>query len=545
LDAGKKGRRRLWEAGLLWGLGGLLILLFWAGPGAEFPRIPAADSATTASTSLASTTSISAVAALATGTPTPGAPSPETAPSDAATAGAPVLERSPALEATKVDVVVYGTQTSGIAAVRELTREDPELRVALVSSGDYLQSPLAQGLCLEDARNVSQMVGGAYVEWKAAVMAHYHDLGLQPYTAVGRFAYQPSVAAAGLESLLAGSYPGQVLRYAGRLVAASDSPENRYVDVQLADGSTQRIETRYFIDASVEADLARLLGASFRIGRTETVYNELGGPTPAPPTAANNFETAPQRYSVLLTLQVSSPGQTSAPIPFSWSSPENLQTVTMSPRAVVGFANSWTMNIATLPDNGRELNETWNDYPDQPAAFQWVFAPGQRAELAEEAVRRSLGLVAYLRNNGYGEVTVATVPQYPYIREGPRVVGLTTYTEAQIAAGECDDPVAVGCYTLYDRHDQFPPNQIDQTTWVEVPMGALMPVGHPSLLVSTAISTSYEAYSSPARTEPTRANIGGAAGVITALAARLGVEPSQVPYDTVRATLIQRGYQLP
>jgi hypothetical protein len=414
-----------------------------------------------------------------------------------------------------------------------------------VSSGDYLESPLAQGLCLEDARNISETVGGAYAEWKDAVMGYYRSLGVDPFTAVGRFAYQPSVAAACLESLLEGSYPGQVLRYAGRLVAASDAPEDRYVDLQLADGSTQRIETRYFIDASVEGDLARMLGAGYRIGRTETVYNELGGPTPSPPTAANNFETAPQRYSVLLTLRISSAGAVSASPSGSGPSTEDPPAVPMSPKAVVDFANSWTMNIATLPDSGRELNETWNDYPDQPAAFQWVFAPGQRAELAQAAVRRSLGLVAYLQDHGYGQVAVDTVPQYPYIREGPRVVGLTTYTESQIAAGKCDEPVAVGCYTLYDRHDQLPPNQIDQTTWVKVPMGALMVLGHPSLLVSTAISASYQAYSSPTRTEPTRANVGGAAGVITVLAARLGVDPSQVPYQAVRALLIQRGYRLP
>jgi hypothetical protein len=223
----------------------------------------------------------------------------------------------------------------------------------------------------------------------------------------------------------------------------------------------------------------------------------------------------------------------------------DLPAVQLSSRAVEGFASSWTMNIATLPNGERELNEPWNDYPDQPTAFQWIFEPEKRAEFIKSAAQRSLGQVAYLQEHGYPEVGVVSIPRYPYIREGPRVVGLATYTMPHIIGGARDEVVAVGCYTLYDRHDDFPPNQIDQTAWVQVPMGALMVGGHSSLLVSTAISTSYRAYSSPVRTELARANLGGAAGVIAVLAARLGIEPSQVPYALVRALLLQRGYRVP
>ena len=49
----------------------------------------------------------------------------------------------PSVPTYDVDVVVFGTQTSGIAAVREISQADPSLRIALVSSGRLLESPLA------------------------------------------------------------------------------------------------------------------------------------------------------------------------------------------------------------------------------------------------------------------------------------------------------------------------------------------------------------------------------------------------------------------
>ena len=52
----------------------------------------------------------------------------------------------------------------------------------------------------------------------------------------------------------------------------------------------------------------------------------------------------------------------------------------------------------------------------------------------------------YLQEHGYPEVGIANVPQYLYVREGPRVVGLDTYTVADVHGGPVREPVAVGCY---------------------------------------------------------------------------------------------------
>ena len=104
--------------------------------------------------------------------------------------------------------------------------------------------------------------------------------------------------------------------------------------------------------------------------------------------------------------------------------------------------------------------------------------------------------------------------------------------------------MALGCYVEYDRHDAFYPTHVEQTRYVRMPMEALIAQGHPSLLVSTAVSTDYAAYNSAVRMEHTRANMGGAAGAIVVLADRLGIDPDQVPYQDVRNELLVRGYRL-
>jgi hypothetical protein len=514
---------------LLYGIGGFLILLVALGGGSYLWLHHGASEAQGPGTT-GPKPSTSANSAPST-----------TSPSVPATAITPSEK-----PVANVDVVVYGTQTSGIVAAREITQQDPELRVAVVSAGDFLESPLAQGLSVEDARKVSLVSGGVYQEWRDDVIGYYHAGGSSALTSSGRLVYQPAVAAQFLWSFLRAPGSNRVFLYTGQLTAARDSGPDRYVELRLPSGATAHISTRYFIDASVEADLARMLGASYRIGRNEAVYDDVSGPTPAFPSKANNFVTAPQRFSALLTLKLSGQAvasqQGGGPDPLSATS--GVSSVPLSPYALGAFARSWTLTIAKLPGHERELNEYWSDYFDAGTAYSWIFDPTKRSEITQRAVQRALGQVRYLQEHGYPQLTVANIPQYPYVREGPRVVGLATYTVSQILAGTANDVVAVGCYTEYDRHDSFETTQINTTTLVYVPMQSLMVKDHPWLLVSTAVSTDYRAYSSPVRTELARANMGGAAGTIVALAARLNSDAARVPYGQVRQALEARGYRL-
>jgi hypothetical protein len=400
---------------------------------------------------------------------------------------------------------------------------------------------------VEDAQNIEKVKGGFYNEWRQAVIRSYASRGLQPYNSGGRFVYEPEVSAAALWSLVRGPAARNVLFYSAHLLAAADRDDGRYVDIQVEKGGVIRLNTRYFIDASVEGDLARMLGASYRIGRHEAVYNDVAGNVPEYPSAANNYQTAPQRFSPLLTLKVYSGGN--APRVASLAHPNYRSSsyallAPLSQRNIDAFRNSWTMRIAVLPNSNRELNEAWNDWPDVGLSFQWVFSPEKRGEIRLRVLEWSINRVRYFQEHGYANVGIAAIPQKLYVREGPRVVGLDTYTVSDLQSGAARNPVAVGCYCEYDRHDAFYPTWVGTTRYVRLPMEALIAEGHPQLLVSTAVSTDYQAYSSAVRMEHTRASMGGAAGAIIVVADRLRVAPDQVPYQEVRKLLLSRGYRL-
>jgi hypothetical protein len=451
------------------------------------------------------------------------------------------------IQTVDVDVVVYATQTSGLAAVRELALGAPQLRVALVSCGNLLETPLTQGLGVEDVRNAGHVTGGFYGEWRQTVTRYYSLCGMRAANGSGRFVYEPEVAAKILWSYIGGTSAPNVQFYSAKLLDASDQAGKRYVDIQVEETGTVRLNTRYFIDASVEADLARMLGADYRIGRAEDVYNDVTGNEPAYPSAENGWVTAPQRFSALLTLRVYSYGSAPrvADLLHPSYDPSSYAGTTFAWKNVTAFASSWSMKIAVLPNNKRELNETWSDYPDIGSAFTWVFEPDKRGEIRKQVLQWTINRFRYLQENGYSRVGVATVPQKLYVREGPRVVGLDTYTAIDLRSVALRDPVAVGCYCEYDRHDAFYPTHVETTRYVYMPMQSLMAAGHPALLVSTAVSTDSAAYCSAVRMEHCRANMGAAAAMIVITAAELGVEPSEVPYETVRSKLIDRGYQIP
>jgi hypothetical protein len=312
-----------------------------------------------------------------------------------------------------VDVVVYATQTSGLAAVRELALGAPHLRVALVSCGNLLETPLTQGLCVEDARNIDTVDGGFYGEWRQAVIRYYALLGLRSFTASGRFVYEPNVAAKILWSYIRGADAPNVLFYSAKLLDAGDGDGGCYADIQVEGQGAVRLKTRYFIDASVEGDLARMLGADYRIGRAEDVYNDAAGNRPAYPSAENGYITAPQRFSALLTLKVYSSGRAPriASLVHPNYDPASFTGTTFARSNVGAFGSSWSMRIAVLPNGKRELNESWSDWPDIGLAYQWVFEPEKRGDIRKRVLQWTINRVRYLQENGYPLIGIDSIPQ--------------------------------------------------------------------------------------------------------------------------------------
>ncbi len=260
---------------------------------------------------------------------------------------------SPAQAADPVqyDVVVYGTTTSGIGAVQALTRLRRALipqstTVAIISSGDYLESPLANGLMIEDMYSPAYYANGLWKEWRRS------------FGQTGRLKVSSAAAADMLWWRL--NKPG-VTFYAAALGSVDASAKSLTLQVQ--GGEEVTITGKVVIDASPTLDLARAFGCEYRIGKDQTVYGlDLA---PAAPTAANGYITAPQAMAGLPSFRV-----------------------------VGSVPTMWSTTAGKLPSGLCEFNEAVSDYRVAQDIFDWVFRPDLRPQIRDRvrdwSVRQAL-----------------------------------------------------------------------------------------------------------------------------------------------------------
>ncbi len=461
---------------------------------------------------------------------------------------APMAETAAAeVETLSVDVLVYGSTTGGIGALHALDRLGRrfgrEFSLALIAPAAEFESPLAQGLSVEDVFRPSVTVSGFYDEFRRGVLSRYAAQGIDA-ARDGRLRYEPRVAQEVLRSLLPRS---GLRRLSGKLVQVEPpgAAGTTRVLVESPTGARQSVEARLVIDASPEGDLGRALGADYMMGTGNAVFNDVLGPAPAPPGPENGFFTAPQSLSMLLTLRLH-PGD--AP-PLAELTHPLYQGSTYGPdftfgeNNLLGFGDSWSMR-QVLPNDRRELNEAWSDYRTPADIFTWVMRPDSREALRQRMATTVLDKVRYLQEHGYPRVGVDRVPEQPYVRAGVRFMGEDFYSGADIDADRRRQSVAFGRYARYDRHDPAGAQQISAEAAVHVPMGALIPRGFDYLLTPTAVSSDESAYSSAVRMESVRGNMGAAAGVMAGLALIKGTDLQDLPYDQVSGELRVQGHAL-
>jgi len=460
------------------------------------------------------------------------------------------------IQTVEVDAVVYGNNIDGAGVIRatEMTPDSTSrLKVAYIGTATYPQAPFTNGLSIEDVYGGDQVSSGFYKQIRGAIINDYKSYKLNA-DKNGRLKYEPQEAKDVLNYF---TQRPNVTYYSAELVSASDQNGESYVIIKTDDGKEIKLKTKYFVDASVEGDLARKLGASYKIGTTENVYNDVTGQKPAVPSAENNYNTAPEAPSELLTLKVYPKGK-KAPLVknqdfgslYIHGSYNAADFAGYDPKT---FAKSWSMNTAVLPDmsnksyDKRELNEAQTDYMSPVDAQRYVLGTSaDRADVRIKAISRAINFVRFLQEHGYSNIGIANVNPTLYDRGDLRIVGEETYTQQDIINNVQSQVIATGCYSLYDRHDAYLGPSNYGTANVSVPLGSIKVPGHPNLLVSSAISTTEQAYNSSVRMESTRANIGYAAGAMLELAKEKGfVSLDSLDYtNDIAPRLIQLGSDL-
>jgi len=488
---------------------------------------------------------------------TPAAAEALTPGADAVSAAASGTVAASGDRAIAADVFIWDTTSQGIGALRALQMARPALtpdagpvQLVIASTASQPSAMPAQGLAVEDifTYHGDTLVSGFWAEFRRGVVADYRARGINALNSQGRLVTEPEVAARQLRWYIdrgGAGRPGTTYLCA-HLLSARYRAGVGEITLRTSDGATILVTAKVLIDASVEGDLALMLGARYRFGLSEKVYGPATGPPPVP--NGDIKETWIQRVATLLTLKIypSAAPRVAGFNHAAYDSSKYDPNMRLDPRNVAAFATSWTMQHP-LPNNKREFNESWSDCVlDIAMPYTYVFGyradPQTRLRIRNQVLQWTIDRVRYLQEHGYPNIGLASVPSRIYLREGPRVVGKTTYTADDVQHGRARESVAFGMYAEYDVH--LPIAQKLDNAFVRIPMGSLISADIPGLLIPGPISTDHVAYNSAVRMEPLRANAGGAAGVMAAVALARGISPDKVSYTQVSAELRRQGYRL-
>jgi hypothetical protein len=129
------------------------------------------------------------------------------------------------------------------------------------------------------------------------------------------------------------------------------------------------------------------------------------------------------------------------------------------------------------------------------------------------------------------------------VRETYRIVGETTVTVDDYTRGrKFPDAVAYSFYPI-DLHDELGvrPQQLPAGTVPTIPLGALIPRSSRDVMVAGRCISSDRLANSALRVQASCMAMGQAAGVTSALAAKLNLAPTKVPLTDILATLRKHG----
>ena len=140
---------------------------------------------------------------------------------------------------------------------------------------------------------------------------------------------------------------------------------------------------------------------------------------------------------------------------------------------------------------------------------------------------------------GFERLRLERLPLEVGVRETYRIVGETTVTVDDYTRGrKFDDAVAYSFYPI-DLHDErgVVPKPLPPGTVPTIPLGALIPLSSRDLMVAGRCISSDRQANSALRVQASCMAMGQAAGVTSALAAKMGVTPAKVPLADVLKTL--------
>jgi hypothetical protein len=500
----------------------------------------------------------------------------------------------------EVDVVVVGGSPGGCAAAISAARSGR--RVLLLEATPVLGGMNANGTFGFDCAE-NESLSGLAEEVGERIRDHYRRAGPQdPLHAKRRdLVWESPVAArvwreladetTGLE-VLTRAVPVGLRTEAGAIREVLWQPSSDAMGNVAGEGPVQVVRAGMVIDATYEADVAGWSGAPFRLGRE----------------ARSALE--PHAGRIFFSNHKSAPAEGYLPhsiLPGSTGEGDDL---------IMAFACRLHCRLYedTRPQAAHRLKEPPTGY--DPSVYEWapvgvdaagrpvyfdtlyvlvggkyllnrmvrgnnlvgpnrdyiLAHPRDRKALRQRFVDRALGYLYFIQNEGgMPQLGLAHdefpdnghVPYQVFVREGRRIEGLATLTEADVnpfITGDGvrppfkPDAIAVADWTYESQGcaDEAPPGYPYPDGYItgrlsraayQIPYGCLLPRGVDNLLVVGGISATHIAFGAT-RVEAARIQMGIAAGIAAALAVERGMAPAQLPVTDVQAEIVRRKGQL-
>jgi len=450
------------------------------------------------------------------------------------------------------DVVVLGGGTGGTAAGIQAGRLG--VKTLLVEPSPWLGGMLtAAGVSATDGNH--QMPAGIWGEFREKLRQHYGGAKALETGWVSNTHFEPQVGAR-LFAEMAKSVSTLEVMTGTSWTTLKRGPEGW--EITLVQGSKRfQVVAKILVDGTDLGDVLAKVGAPFDVGMEAASRS---GEAIGPP---RDLRILQDLTYVAILADYGKGADRTIPRPKGYT-PEEFRCSCRDkcpekPRLVTC---AQMLSYAKLPGEKYLIN--WPIDGNDIYLDVIDLSPKQRQKAFERAKEATRRYIYYVQTElGYRHLGLAgdtyptpdSFPFLPYHREGRRLKGLVRMSVDHVLLPYRNDQplyrtgMAVGDYPIDHHHGKYPgaPDlDFPPVPSFSIPFGALVPANTPGLVVADKAISVSNIVNGSTRLQPAVLQIGQAAGIIAAQAAKTGKDPFRLPIRDLQQILLDaKGYLMP
>jgi hypothetical protein len=447
------------------------------------------------------------------------------------------------------DVIVLGAGTGATSAAVQSARS--QAKTLWINPLEWPGGMLtAAGVSATDGNH--RLPAGLWAEFRDSLRSHYGGVDALFTGWVSNTMFEPSTGAHYWERIIANE--PQLSVWKNSIWSTIEKKEHWTITTLGPQGSSV-VTARILVDGTDLGDVAAAVGATYDLGMDA---RSTTGESMAPEKANDIIQDL--TYAAILK-DYGPESDHTIPQPEGYD-PSVFYCACQHPKCSDGEAHPCDkmLSYGKLPNGKYMIN--WPKFGNDHYVNIVEASSRERLDAYRTAKLKTLQFIYYLQDElGYKNLGLADdefptddqLPLYPYHREGRRIHGLT-----QLNVNHILEPydftlyrtgIAVGDYPI-DHHHAEHPNapEIDfpSVPSFAIPMGSLIPKNVEDLLVADKPISVTNIVNGSSRLQPVILQIGQAAGLMAAMAAKQEVSPGQLDVRAVQEKLLAcDGYILP